>query len=588
MLDSLRIEMRSIIKIKDCLTRNQRIIPDIRENDKTPSWDGEIIVFNSDSISKKDIEGRVAVQIKGAIKENLSQSIIKYSLELSDFRNYLISNGAIVFVVCMKGFDEFKIYYNSLLPFDLIKLIKDSGEQKTKTIELQEFPKDDSIEIINIFLNFIRNQKLQGGTIDRRVLSLEDIDKHKLEFDKFNFGYTGVGLNSIDDFINYSLTHPMYIYAQPKGFDIQVPVDKLTPERVLSDISAQVTVDDKVFYDSYKVLYGIGKQVIKIGKSFNFYINTGKFQYRLQGTLTERIKDVKFLIALFYNKKVKINGVILPERTNEESLEEIKKHETYLLELEEIKSTLDTLGVKEDLEIDKLSNRDFKHLYFLSRSILYNESVPVSVNNTSGIGILTIGNINLMLVCNEAEEGNYKLINYFGEHNFCCVFSDNGNDFIMSPYIQLKKDIFLRVSNINYPRILDSIISSQKSKILIDLANLLVLEMLKAYDEQKYKETGLLKSAQVIMEWISSQSEIDYDISTLNRLQIIKRERDFLPNELHEIAEIKRRTTDDCILIGASILLESFLEAKFYYGKISTERQKEFDTYPIVNLWVGK
>lgn len=96
MLDSLRTEMRSIIKIKDYLTRNQRLIPDIRENDKTPSWDGEIIVYNSNSIAKKDIEGRVPVQIKGSAKEDLSQKTIKYTLDCSDFHNYFSSNGAIL------------------------------------------------------------------------------------------------------------------------------------------------------------------------------------------------------------------------------------------------------------------------------------------------------------------------------------------------------------------------------------------------------------------------------------------------------------------------------------------------------------
>lgn len=91
----------------------------------------------------------------------------------------------------MKGYDECKIYYNALLPYDLIKLIKQMGKHKTKTIELQEFPKDDPFEVINIFLNFLMNQKLQGGTVDQRVLSLGDVGKLGLEVDGLHFGYTG-------------------------------------------------------------------------------------------------------------------------------------------------------------------------------------------------------------------------------------------------------------------------------------------------------------------------------------------------------------------------------------------------------------
>ena len=522
-MNSLTIEMRSIIKIKDCLTRNQRLIPDIRESDRTPSWDGEIIVFNTDSIAKKDIAGRVAVQIKGSAQKDLSQEKIKYTLDSSDFHNYLSSNGAIVFVVYMRGYDDCKIYYNALLPFDLIKLIKNMGDQKTKTIELIEFPKDDPIQAINVFLNYIRNQRLQGGTVDRRLLSLSDVDKIGMEIEKLYFGYTGIGLNNITDVINYSLRHPTYIYIQPKGFNIKVPVDKINAEQILSDIKAKIVVENKVVYDSYKVLYRIGEQIIEIGKSFRFDLKRGKIDYKLSGALSERIKDVEFLLALLNNKSIKINGIPLPHRTVDSNLGDIKKHEVLLNELEEIKSTLDILGVVQDLELDILSEKESYYLYLLVRSVFHNESVPLSLDNKPGIGNLSIGNLSIKLVCENSNDDKYKLSNYFGQHNLCCKFESDGEEYILSPYVLLNKDDFLTISNINYSKIVASIVNAPKSNPQDGYANQLVLEMIKAYDDQKEKNNALLKSALEILESLSERAGIDSEILILNRLQIIKR-----------------------------------------------------------------
>jgi len=585
-LDSLRTEMRSIIKIKDYLTRNQRLIPDIRENDKTPSWDGEIFVYSNDSIAKKDIAGKVAVQIKGSAQEDLSKKTIKYTLDCSDFRNYLNSNGAIVFVVYMRGYDDCKIYYNAFLPFDLIKLIENMEDQKTKTIELKEFPKEDSIQVINVFLNFIRNRKLQGSSIDRRLLTLSDVDNLGIEIDRLYFGYTGIGLDNITDAINYSLRNPTYIYAQPKGFNIKVPVEKINVEQILSDIKAQIIIENNVVYDGYKVLYRIGEKILEIGKSFKFNLKKGTINYKLSGTLFDRIKDLKFLLALFYNKRIKINGMLMPPATVGIKFEDIKKLEDLLHELEEIRSTLDVLGVVQDLEFDNLTDKELYHIFLLVKSILHNETVPLSLDNKPGIGNLTIGNISIKLICGKMDDGKYKLSNYFGNHNLRCTFETDGKVFILSPYVILNKYDFLTLSNINYSRIVASIKKAPKSKPQDEYVNQLVLEMLKAYDEQKNKNDQLLKTALEILEWLLKYSEIDSAILTLNKLQIIRRMRALSINELQDIYNIKSNTRDEAILTGASILLESFIEAKLYYDNLPEDRRKEFDNYPITNLWV--
>ena len=47
--------MTSVSKVKDAVLRTGVVEPDIRENDKTPSWDGELRLYKSQESFSKDI-----------------------------------------------------------------------------------------------------------------------------------------------------------------------------------------------------------------------------------------------------------------------------------------------------------------------------------------------------------------------------------------------------------------------------------------------------------------------------------------------------------------------------------------------------
>lgn len=589
MSDTVRIEMRSILKLTDYLTRNDRLVPDIRENDKTPSWDGDIFVYKSKSTAKDNMLGKVPVQVKGTYQEDLSGNMIKFSMDVSDLCNYLSSNGVIIFVVYMKGFEECKIYYNALLPFDLVKLIDKAGENAKKTIDLTEFPKDDSIEIINIFLNFIQDQKLQGGTVDSKILSLSDLSKSFSDYDGLRFSYTGLGLNNLNDVIKYSFKHHAYIYVKPKGFNIRIPVEKIITERVSTEVITPVKVDGSILYDKYKITFEKEKQITHIGKGFDLNFNTGSLDYKISGALSERITDMKFLLALVQNRSIEINGLILPDRTISFTTEEINEQKYCLKELEEVKKALDILGVKEDLQMDNLSDKEANELYLLVRAVLYNEASPFANENHSVVGTLTIGNLAISIALRETAESKIELSSFFTDQDFFkCTPDDDENEYDVSPYIILKKNDLLSLSNINYFQIVKSIEAVPNSEAHNSHTNQLFLEMIKAYDEQKVKNPELLKTAQTIVDILINNETNDPTAFILNKYQAIKRERDLNPEEIQEILEIKHNSTDEAVLTGASILLESFIEAQLHYNNLSEEYQKEFNTYPIVNLWKGK
>lgn len=74
-MDKTFIEMRSINKLEDILTRTERIEPHIASCDKVPSWDGELIVYKSKVINKSNILGNIRVQVKGHIRDNIEDAI---------------------------------------------------------------------------------------------------------------------------------------------------------------------------------------------------------------------------------------------------------------------------------------------------------------------------------------------------------------------------------------------------------------------------------------------------------------------------------------------------------------------------------
>jgi len=80
---SKRIELMGITKLKDCLLRSEYLIPDIAENNTTPSWDGFIELYKNKDINKKksDLLARIPVQVKGETNTDIYCEQITYNVK---------------------------------------------------------------------------------------------------------------------------------------------------------------------------------------------------------------------------------------------------------------------------------------------------------------------------------------------------------------------------------------------------------------------------------------------------------------------------------------------------------------------------
>ncbi|WP_346705819.1 hypothetical protein [Merdimonas faecis] len=111
---------------------------DIHMNDKSISWDGNIIYFKNKKPKVVGNELLIPIQVKGKEFEYFPEGkSIKYSVRVKDLENYLKNGGTIFFVgAIQKGTVSVKMYAKILLPVDLMEIIKGKEDQDSITIEL--------------------------------------------------------------------------------------------------------------------------------------------------------------------------------------------------------------------------------------------------------------------------------------------------------------------------------------------------------------------------------------------------------------------------------------------------------------------
>lgn len=579
-MDKLLIELNSVNKLKDVILRTERVHPNISDNDKIPSWDGELIVYSSTILKKDNILGKINVQVKGTFKEDLKEDNIKFLVDIIDLENYRKTDGCIYFVVYMKNFDEFKIYYKILLPYDLKNILDEIPEgQKTKMITFTSYPQNDIDLQIKIFRLYINEKNKQVGTVDASF-KLEEMDESKISIMKNGLNFTIYGTDK--DMFGSVFKIPTYIYANIVDGKVSIPVHKHIFSEVMTEIKEFVILDGKIYYDTIAIRKTEFEEEIIFGKGFTCSTEKSKVNYCAKGTLSERIKDLEFLLALgkSKNKYLKIGDFFVAEFDSIKFEENIPDIHQQLKNLNTVKGALEAIGVKNDLECDNLSEIDKNHLKILIDGIIMRKLLQFN-NMSETIKVYNMGIANILIPTLWTKMGDNFKIESLYDAKEPLVYFDNNEGEKTSIYLQMKVYDFLNISNIKYNVIYNSIISKPYNDKNDMQITFFVLEALKAYDINNSKE--LLSFILDITEWQISKR--DNDINKLNYYQAVKRQREFSEKEIERILRIKNSSKSDDILFGISILLESKIESNMYWGKLDLKRRDELKQYPIYKLW---
>lgn len=514
-MNKARIEGIALSKLQSCLLKSDYVECVFSTNDKFPSWDGFICLYNKkDSSKKSDLHRRIPVQIKGHFSEPPYQSLISFSVEISDLRNYFNECGVIFFVIYLDNNDNHQIYYNLLTKLKIRRIIKGKENQKNVSISLEQFPMDNPAEFTDIFFNFAKDMSLSPPKND---VSLDDIMRKPIEgYDSLNFSYSGIMYKN--DPLGYFLTHPTTLSLGNSALGIENPIDTVYIKKIIHSCNESIFVKDTVYYSSYKIeRKGIDQFYLILGKSFIFDLQTGacpsaKLHYGIKGNLQERIHDTKFFLDYLSTQEMMIGNESLKLLVNKDELKsiDIEYFKNSLELFESIASLLKKLNVCEPLDCDKISENDEETLIKLIYTVLNGRTIRPDYEHKQYK--LQIANIKILLSANKKDDGYYSITNFFSAENENVYVYQSAEMIIQVPLtFILSEDDFISLDNIDYGMVYSDIVKSQTSQKLKKYTYSFVTDMVSGFfKRKKNKEEFKVCVEKSLLFLIQNVPEYDY------------------------------------------------------------------------------
>ncbi len=587
------IEEFAIDAVKKSVRLTQVLEQYIPENDKEPSWDGKVYIYNNEKKLKSDLIGRVDVQVKGKISEKHDLEKIKHKVAISDLKNYLNDSGIIYFVVLIsEDGEQSKIYYNTLLPVKIKQILSSTKNEKNITLEFEALH-DDNRDKVNLFRDFHMNSQRQISYVNYSIPTIEELEKQYGQLELVHtlnaYGYT----SSMDALISNFLEREAYTYAKVDGRLIPLAdIGKLFA--IGEELTQSIKVNNKEYYTSFTRMHTKNGISIKIGESleilFEKQADTLTLKFAPANMLNSRLKDLEFILDAFQNQAMSINDIELnlsPSNLNLEKckLEGLKEKLDYYKKIQEL---LKILNIKDDLNLTNLSEKEAQDLFCLVTGIVDKQLVRHKVPKDSKYLFFKIQKIGISILAKESVEGSseYEYINVFSGK---LAFSANEHSKPTYPvYCMLKKEHYINFSNINYSEmLLQYKYFGNTNPNIYSQANLDVLQMILAYDV--CKKSIIIDTAIDIMQWILQHEEENNRskaIYQINYLQAIARLREISEKEQETLINISM-SDDSCddIKFAVNVLLKQLPSAKAYLRKLIPSEVEQIKEFPIYSLY---
>lgn len=579
------------------ISKTDRLSSYINSKDKEPCWDGPIYIHEDALKTKKNIK-RVPTQVKGKlVRERQVKRTISYSISYDDLYAYMMDGGTIFFVVYLneQTGEPFQVYYADLLPVRVQEILK--VKKNKYSVKFRKFPTDKNRKT-EVFLNFYDDALKQASFAGKDLPTIDELAK-KGVLESLSIHYTGLSAyESPSAFPKLIDGQPLTIYANIKGGTAPIPVEyyeSVSQVTMSNRTTIPISVDGTPFYTGIQTVTTAEQVEYRIGSSVKLITpNTGNpdepapvsLKVRIQGTLSQRIAAIKFVIAMIAHGSFNIGSYEMPAKFPQSELDKIEATDLpeILKGYEAIKSLLDSMHVSKDLALDDCKDEDIENLNLLIGTIGNKKPVKAAPESTLNLHKMKIANLNLAIVYLPKENGGYYVYDYFGKH-FDVSWAPNGSEPVaVSQFLSMEADDFLTLDNLY----LDHVVADYKrvapSSCHLEFGNQTMLAMLKAYD--KKPSDTLLAAARSLCDWQQEHPEyIPEDITTLNRLQITLRERELSFGEKTELVTIAARTKDEFLKIGAFLLLDEQSEAKELLDTLTEEERKRFMEFPIYKFY---
>lgn len=498
-MNTKNIEQIAVAELTRALSRLDYVSTDFNQNDKTPSWDGFILLYKSKSDLKSELIKRIPVQIKGHYQKPPYAAEINYPVEVADLDIFFNDNGAIFFVIYVDDSGNSVIYYNDLTKFKIRNILKDKADNKSVSVHLKEFPKD-KMEAVDIFFIFSSNMRI---TIPDKEITIYDIANGKIPgYDSFQMSYSGIQYK--DDPMGYFLNHKVTLTAKSSYTGVGLPITgDFSVESFATKNKEPILINQNTFYDSYNLIRKKDNvYILEFGKSFSLHFQKmekeihSSFNFKIQGNLSERIVDIKFLLAFISSKAITFGNKTLCFPIDKENLDklDIKYYEGNLHLLELTDQLLKKLHINEILDYDNVTEKDEKALIILINSILFGEKCVNPAQKESTFFNITIANISILIYAQKDNDNKFLLYDFFAPQNtlvFAADFYNEDKKFLVPNVFFLNKNAFISLDNIDYDLILNEIKKSQTTDSLKRFTYQYINEMIQGYQNRKKEKMAL-------------------------------------------------------------------------------------------------
>jgi hypothetical protein len=570
----------------------------INSGDKEPCWDGHIYIHEDKKKTKKNIK-KVAAQVKGkAVRTRDAKRTISYPISCDDLRAYMMNGGTVFFVVYLNKDtgDVLQIYYVSLLPVMVKKLLDEKKSRRTISVKFHKFPADNARKT-ELFLNFYEESKKQVSFAGKDLPNIDDLIKKGL-LENISFSYTGLGacpdtrlLPKIID--GKSLT----LYANIKGGTAPIPIeyfDEITNITTSKDTNIPISVKGHIYYDKVKTIATadtieqqigssvkiIAPNVDKVDSSIKIHLNIN-----LTGTLTEQIEALEFIIALVDNEAFNFGDAEFPAKFPQSELDRMEAYNfpEMLSNRKHIKEVLDSMNVKKDLELSKCTSDDIDNLMRIVNSIGDHRIIRGEIDEKNPGQKIKIANLTVAVVYIKAN-GGYRIYDFFG-NRFDVKWAPEGMEPVeVSQFMMMRPDDYLTLDNLDLEKVVENFKIIPPSTTHFELSNNCMLSMLNAYDKAPNPE--LLNAARQMNVWLGQHTDfLSSEIVTLNRLQIELRERPLEFSEKQELYTIATTAKDEFQRLGAFLLLDEQEEARKIFDTLDEDRLNLFKGFPIYKFY---
>lgn len=573
-----QIENSAVGSVKRALNDTGYIdVSNIKEGDKFPVWDGDILVYDSDKERKNEnIKYKLPVQVKGT--EARVENSLKFKIRTNDLKKYRDDGGVIYFVVQVDKNNSInnKIFYIDLLPVNIKKILKNKTSKGSISVDIKIFPEKKE-ELVNLIFNFGLNKEKQASFIPTDKYTLADFDKIYLHYETpFKITPNNILLNFSGFLYGYKDDIPYPILEVQKGGISQIITAPL-----------KISVNNTVFFENCELKKDINSLTLIINHNIEFIYNNNdrniKYNLLLKGTLDNYIKSIKFLLEIHKVKHFYINE---SKQDCPFESDDTKILEDNLRDYEILKEAFDKSGVTEDIELRVFNETDKRNASILINAFVHNQDIALKKDSEGYVLDFHILEKTITCLAVRNKTGKYNLLRFPVEGTV--TVEKNDNLIKVPPVLMLKRQHFKNSANINFMTFLGDIKKYEVTASYLEVVNESVLELVSAYDETK--KDILLDVAYNIVQWMEQVNTEDKSaiIYHLNLLQCKVRKDKKLPDEDKEyLYKISEQSDEVAFRFGATVLLKEKDRAERYFKQLPKEEQERIINCPIYTLWKG-